>query len=108
MGKEIPWWWCSFISQGQNRWQSSVYPSLMPALMAKTVLCLGLNQIKLNQIKSMQPREGGGRQRPMDLRATHSPALQHTAQVSHRYLHAATSMEGKYHPGHTSCVSSLQ
>jgi hypothetical protein len=55
MGKETPcWWWCSYISQGQSRWQSFVHPSLMSGLAAKAVLCLGFIKIKSNQIKSNQ------------------------------------------------------
>ena len=41
MGKETPcWWWHSSISQGQNRWQSFVCPSLMPGSVANDVLWL--------------------------------------------------------------------
>jgi hypothetical protein len=55
MGKEISCLWCcSYVSQGQSRWQSFVHLNLMPGLVTKTDLCLGLIKIKSNQIKSNQ------------------------------------------------------
>lgn len=57
MGNETPCWrWCASISQGQSRWQSSVYPSLIPGLVAKVVLCPG-------HIKIRQYSQAGGKQR---------------------------------------------
>lgn len=60
MGKETPcWWWGSYISQGQSRWQSFVGTSLMPGLVANVVLCLGLiknKSVKSNQIQAVHHR----------------------------------------------------
>lgn len=62
MGKVTPcWWWCSYISQGQSRWQLFFHPRLMPGLLARAILCLGLikksNQTKSNQIQAAQRRK---------------------------------------------------
>lgn len=35
------WWHCSYISQGQRRWQPFVHSSSMPVLVARTISCLG-------------------------------------------------------------------
>ena len=53
MGKETPWC-CSYISQGQSRMQFFVHPSLMPALVAKTLLYLDLIKIKSNPDSTAQ------------------------------------------------------
>ena len=54
---------------GQSRWQSFVHPSLMPGLVAKAVLCLGLIKIKSAQAAQRRRRKTD---RPTDLHVTHS------------------------------------
>lgn len=76
---------------GQSRYQSFIYSSLMYALMAKAVLCLGIikksNQIKSNSGSAAQ--EEKNRQRLEDCHSTHRPALQYLAQAGYRHPFAA-------------------
>lgn len=93
------WWW-SYISQGQNRWQSFVHPivmlSAMPGLMAKAVSCRGFIQIKSNSNPGRAAHEEEHIQRAVD-----SHAFQLMPRVGHRHQFATTphSADERYCPG---------
>ena len=92
-------WWCSCISQGQSTWQSFVHPSLMPGLVAKAVLCLGLMKIK--SIPGNATWKEEDRQRIVDCHATPDlPYSECTAQAGHEKHQLATIpwMDGRYRP----------
>ena len=75
--------------------------SLMAGLVAKAVLYLAFIKIKSIQIQASQHRRKKT-DRPVEDRATHRPAFQHTAQVDHGcHLLAGipASMDGLCHPG---------
>lgn len=91
------WCCCSCINQGQRRWQSFFHSSLV----AIAVFCIGLVQIKSNQIQAVQHV---GREADRDLWTAMPPMdLPFTAraQDSRRHLLATTqcmAYEG-CHPG---------
>lgn len=49
---DIPCWYCCYIIQGQNKWQSFIHPSFMSGLVTQAVFCLGYIKIKSNRFKS--------------------------------------------------------
>lgn len=88
---------------------SFVHPSLMPGLVAKTVLCLGLRKIKSNQIRS---RLGSAaleeEDRHSDCHGSHRLALQ--SALAHRQPLAAMFHHGDRgcHQGPASHMGSLE